>query len=111
MSRSTGPVYGVVSLVYGPRTVIDIDAYCARIGYRGSREPSLETLHALSHAHVRAIPFENIDVVIGRPIDISRAAIEQKLVRDGRGGYCCEQNTFFLAVLEQLGYRVRPLSA
>lgn len=92
-------------------TVIDLDAYCARIGYHGSREPSLDTLHALSHAHVCSIPFENIDVVIGRPIDVSLPAIEKKLVKDGRGGYCFEQNTFFLAVLEQLGYRVRPLSA
>ena len=91
--------------------MIDLDAYFARIAYTGSRAPTLETLHALSEAHVRAIPFENIDVVLGRPIDLELPALEQKLVHDRRGGYCFEQNTLFLAVLAQLGYRVRPLSA
>ena len=91
--------------------MIDLDAYLARIGYHGSREPTLATLHALSDAHVRSIPFENIDVVLGQPIDIGLGAIEHKLVHARRGGYCFEQNTLFLAVLEGLGYRVRPLSA
>lgn len=91
--------------------MIDLDAYLARVAYTGSRAPTLDTLHALSEAHVRAIPFENIDVLLGRPIDLELPALEQKLVHDRRGGYCFEQNTLFLAVLEQLGYRVRPLSA
>lgn len=91
--------------------MIDLDAYLARIAYSGARTPTLDTLHALSEAHVRAIPFENIDVLLGRPIDLELPALERKLVHDRRGGYCFEQNTLFLAVLEQLGYRVRPLSA
>ncbi|MDX2086968.1 MAG: arylamine N-acetyltransferase [Kofleriaceae bacterium] len=91
--------------------MIDLDAYFARIGYTGARAPTLDVLHALSAAHVTAIPFENIDVVLGRPIDLDLPALEQKLVHARRGGYCFEQNTLFLAVLEQLGFRVRPLSA
>jgi N-hydroxyarylamine O-acetyltransferase len=91
--------------------MIDLDAYFARIGYRGSRQPTLETLHALSDAHVRSIPFENIDVLLGRSIDLALPAIERKLVHDRRGGYCFEQNTLFLAVLQELGFCVRPLSA
>jgi N-hydroxyarylamine O-acetyltransferase len=91
--------------------VIDLDAYFARIGYTGPRAPNLDVLNALSAAHVRSIPFENIDVVLGRPIELELPALEKKLVHDRRGGYCFEQNTLFLAVLEQLGFRVRPLSA
>lgn len=91
--------------------MIDLDAYFARIGYAGPRTPTLDVLNALSAAHVRSIPFENIDVVLGRPIELDLPALEKKLVHDRRGGYCFEQNTLFLAVLEQLGFQVRPISA
>jgi N-hydroxyarylamine O-acetyltransferase len=94
-----------------PRHAIDLDAYCARIGYAGARGPTLATLHALVAAHTRAIPFENLDVLLGRGIDLAPAAIQRKLVRDGRGGYCFEQNGLFLLVLEALGFRVTPMSA
>lgn len=89
----------------------DLEAYFARIGYRGSREPTLPTLHALSLHHVRTIPFEALDVLLGRRIDLDPAAIEHKLVGQARGGYCFEQNTLFLHVLGALGYQVTPLSA
>jgi N-hydroxyarylamine O-acetyltransferase len=91
--------------------MIDLDAYFTRIGYAGSREPTLATLNAISAAHVTAIPFENIDVLRGMPIELEVGALEQKLVFAGRGGYCFEQNTLLLEVLGQLGYRVQPISA
>ncbi len=93
------------------QAVIDLDAYLARIGYTGSRAPTHATLNALSAAHVQTIPFENIDVLLGRPIELELAALERKLVHERRGGYCFEQNTLFLAVLDQMGFTVRPLSA
>jgi N-hydroxyarylamine O-acetyltransferase len=91
--------------------MIDLDAYFTRIGYTGSREPTLATLNAISAAHVETIPFENIDVLRGVPIDLEVGALEQKLVFARRGGYCFEQNTLFLEVLAQLGFRVQPISA
>ena len=91
--------------------MLDLDAYFARIDYRGSRAPTLETLHAISNAHVQAIPFENLDVLLGVPIELEPSAIEAKLVHARRGGYCFEQNTLLLHVLEQLGFAVQPLSA
>jgi N-hydroxyarylamine O-acetyltransferase len=90
---------------------LDLDAYCARIGFAGDRSPTLATLQALVLAHVQAIPFENLDVLLGRGIDLDVAAIERKLVHDRRGGYCFEQNTLLLAVLQALGYDATPLSA
>lgn len=89
----------------------DLDAYFARIRYAGPREPTLETLNRLSLAHVSAIPFENLDVLLGRAIDLDPIAIERKLVHGRRGGYCFEQNGYFLHVLTALGYRVAPISA
>src|SRR5690349_92346 len=90
---------------------IDLDAYFARIGYRGPRAPTLETLHALAAAHVQAIPFENLDVLLGRPPELTPAALEAKLVHARRGGYCFEQNGLFLLVLGELGFDAHPISA
>lgn len=89
----------------------DLDAYFARIGYAGPRTPTLETLHAISRAHVSSIPFENLDVLLGRGIDLDPAAVEHKLVHARRGGYCFEQNSHFLHVLRALGFDAVPLSA
>jgi N-hydroxyarylamine O-acetyltransferase len=89
----------------------DLDAYFARIGYTGSREPTLATLRALSLHHASSIPFENLDVLLGRGIDLDPTAVERKLVHAHRGGYCFEQNSLFFHVLTALGFRVTPLSA
>jgi N-hydroxyarylamine O-acetyltransferase len=91
--------------------MVDLDAYLRRTGYTGDRAPTLANLHALCAAHVAAIPFENLDVLLGRRIELDPAAVDRKLVHERRGGYCFEQNTLFLRVLEALGYQVRPLSA
>ena len=91
--------------------MIDLDAYFTRIGHRGPRTPTLETLHAIASAHVQAIPFENLDVLLGRAIDLDPGALERKLVHARRGGYCFEQNALLLHVLGALGFDVHPLSA
>lgn len=90
---------------------MNLDAYFRRVGYHGPAVPSLATLHALSAAHVEHIPFENLDLLLDRPISLQPAAVEHKLIAAGRGGYCFEQNALFIDVLTQLGFDVRPLSA
>jgi N-hydroxyarylamine O-acetyltransferase len=90
---------------------LDLDAYLHRIAYAGPRAPTLSTLHALCAAHAKAIPFENLDVLLGRGIDLADDAVDRKLVHGGRGGYCFEQNTLFLRALRALGFAVAPLSA
>ncbi|MET8703715.1 arylamine N-acetyltransferase [Kitasatospora sp. NPDC004723] len=85
---------------------VDLDKYFARVGWDGGRAPTLATLRALQHAHVLAVPFENIDVVMGTVPSLDVADLEAKIVTGSRGGYCFEQNTLFAAVLEQLGYGV-----
>jgi N-hydroxyarylamine O-acetyltransferase len=92
-------------------SAMNLDAYFQRIGYGGETRPTLDTLHALSAAHVSAIPFENLDVVLGLGIDLSDEAIDDKLITRGRGGYCFEQNTLLLRVLCALGYDATPISA
>lgn len=89
----------------------DLDAYFLRTGYTGNRAPTLETLSGIVLAHTRSIPFENLDVLLGRPIALDNASLVQKLVHDHRGGYCFEQNGLLLHVLESLGFDVVPISA
>jgi len=91
--------------------MIDLDAYFARIGHDGPRTPTLETLNAIVNAHVQAIPFENLDVLLARGVDLDPGALEKKLVHARRGGYCFEQNSLLLHVLGALGFEVRALSA
>lgn len=90
---------------------MDIDSYLARIGYGGPRAPTLETLRALSALHPAAIPFENLDVLMRRPIRLDIDALTEKLVHAGRGGYCFEHNALFQAALAALGFDVRAVAA
>ncbi|OQO94716.1 arylamine N-acetyltransferase [Saccharomonospora piscinae] len=84
---------------------LDLDAYHHRIG-QSLRPPSPEALFALHEAHVRTIPFENVDVVLGRTPSLRLADIAAKLVDTERGGYCFEHGLLFAAVLDRLGYDV-----
>jgi N-hydroxyarylamine O-acetyltransferase len=85
---------------------VDLDAYFKRIGYTGPWEATLETLRVLQELHLAGIPFEAIDAVLGKAIDISPAAVDAKLIHAGRGGYCFEQNSLFKRVLSALGFQV-----
>ena len=90
---------------------MDVEAYLERIGYSGDRAPTLALLTALHRAHLCAIPFENLDIQLGRPILLDLESVEAKLVRGRRGGYCFEQNALFAAALEELGFSVTRLGA
>ena len=89
----------------------DLPRYFDRIDYRGPTQPSLAHLNAIILAHVSTIPFENLDVLLGKPIDLAPQAVERKLIAERRGGYCFEQNTLLMHVLVALGYAVTPVSA
>ena len=88
---------------------VDLDAYCTRIGYRGPRTPTIETLRALHERHPASIVFEAIDVLLGRGVDLSPAAVDAKLIAKGRGGYCYEHNSLFKRVLTTIGFEVEGL--
>jgi N-hydroxyarylamine O-acetyltransferase len=85
---------------------LGLDAYLERIQWTGPLRPDYDTLAGLLRAHTRHIPFENLDVLAGRGINIELPAVEAKLVGARRGGYCFEQATLFAAVLEALEFAV-----
>jgi len=90
---------------------LDLDDYLQRIAYTGALTADADTLLGLHRAHAAAIPFENLDVVLGRSIELDLDNVQDKLVRRRRGGYCYEHNLLFAAVLERLGYPVSRLAA
>jgi len=90
---------------------MDIQAYLNRIGYRGALEPNAATLHALQQAHLLAVPFENLDIHLGRPIVLNQTALFDKIVGRRRGGFCYELNGLFAVLLRELGFKVTLLSA
>lgn len=83
---------------------MNLDAYLERIGWRGARTATPEVLAGLLDHHMRAIPFENFDVLLGTPPRLELDALEDKLVTRKRGGYCYEHTTLFAAALEALGF-------
>lgn len=90
---------------------IDLDAYFSRVGYGGPRQATLETLRELHALHPAAIPFENLNPLLGWPVALDAAALQSKLIEGGRGGWCFEHNTLFRHVLEALGFGVTALAA
>lgn len=92
-------------------TPIDRDLYLARIGHDGGVSVTEDTLIALHRAHAETIPFENLDIHLGRPIRNDLGSVFQKLVTQRRGGYCFEQNGLFAALLARFGFGVRAALA
>ena len=88
-----------------------IDEYLARIAYDGPRAPTPEVLRELHQRHLLSVPFENLDIHLGREIVPDETSILDKIVRQRRGGFCYELNGAFAALLRALGFEVELLSA
>ncbi|MFZ7120157.1 MAG: arylamine N-acetyltransferase family protein [Eubacteriaceae bacterium] len=89
----------------------NIEAYFERIKYNGKSDVSYETLKALHIAHTLNVPFENLDVYLGKPILLDRDSLYKKIVENKRGGYCFEMNGLFSFILKELGFKVTDLLA
>ncbi len=91
--------------------MFDRDAYLARMNYQGPVTPSLEALRSLHRSHVMTVPFENLDIHLGRSISLDSADLFRKIVVERRGGYCFELNGLFALLLEDVGFAVTRLAA
>jgi len=88
------------------RRSMNVPAYLARIGYSGPTDPSPETLRQLQVAHLFTVPFENLDIYLGRKIACDEERFLHKIIQLRRGGFCYELNGAFAALLRALGFRV-----
>ena len=87
-----------------------VRTYLNRIGF--TRRPTVDhaTLAELCFHHVLAFPYENLDVQLGRRLSRDPRDAFEKLVLQGRGGWCYEYNGLFAWMLELAGFRVRRLA-
>ena len=90
---------------------MDVRSYLGRINCEGVHFPTVQVLHALHLAHVLAVPFENLDNFLGRPVSLEPADLFAKIVTAKRGGYCFELNGLFSLLLEATGFPVTRLIA
>ena len=90
---------------------MNVPAYLKRIRYEGPLAPSADVLRSLHRAHMFAVPFENLDISLGREIICDENRFLHKIVHERRGGFCYEANGAFAALLRALGFKVTLLSA
>lgn len=93
------------------RRLFELSAYLDRLGLAGPVPADSTGLATVQRAHRLAIPFENLDILLGRGVDLSPEAVFGKLVRARRGGYCFEQNRLFGDALAAMGFAARRLMA
>lgn len=107
------PPASAVSAVDGAGAVASasfVDGYLARIGLPAAPPAAdLDGLRVLQRAHLGTVPFENLSIHLGEPVDLT--ALPEKVVARRRGGFCYELNGSFAALLTALGYTVTLHSA
>ena len=91
--------------------IFDLQAYFTRIGFRQTESAGIGTLNTLVKLHAACIAFENLTPWLGLPVNIELDSVAQKLLFDGRGGYCYEQNALMRAALQGIGFEVTGLAA
>jgi N-hydroxyarylamine O-acetyltransferase len=91
--------------------MLNLPAYLDRIAYSGPLTPTADVLRNLHRAHLLAVPFENLDIALGRKIVCDESAFIRKIVERQRGGFCYELNGAFAALLRAIGFQVTLLSA
>lgn len=90
---------------------MNIQDYLSRIGFEGKLNVSVETLHALQLAHMKTVPFENLDISLGQKIRLNMDNLRDKIVTRKRGGFCYELNGLFAWLLKEIGFEVIYLNA
>ena len=90
---------------------MQLGRYLQRIDYRSEPSPDLDTLSGLLRAHVCSVPFENLDVQLGRPLTTRVEDAFDKIVRRRRGGWCYEQNGLFGWALTEIGFDMTRVAA
>jgi len=90
---------------------MNTEDYLNRIGYQGDLTPDLEVLQRLQRCHLLNVPFENLDIHYGIPIELDINKFYDKVVGQKRGGFCYELNGLFQSLLRQLGFESKMISA
>ena len=96
----------------GPKlTDEQLAAYLERIGITEPVTLDLEGLTKVQQAHQKTVPFENLDIMAGRPLSLEQDALFEKIVIRRQGGVCAELNTAYNWLLYSLGFDVTSYNA
>jgi N-hydroxyarylamine O-acetyltransferase len=88
-----------------------MDRYLRRLSITTRPKPSRQLLNGLVEAHLKAVPFENLDIVNGLRPELTTAGALEKIACRRRGGFCYELNEAFRALLDYLGFEVIRIEA
>lgn len=87
---------------------MNTDLYLERIGLQAADvSHTYRFLERLQQSHITSVPYENLDILAGKPIDLSEAALFEKIVTHHRGGYCFELGGAVEALLRELGFAAK----
>ncbi len=90
---------------------MEVNKYLQRIGSNENPKTNLDTLIQLHKFHLFNVPFENLDIHLGREIILDTNKFYNKIVLNNRGGFCYELNGLFFDLLSHLGYKAKMISA
>lgn len=87
---------------------MNANLYLARIGMHPTDvSHTYEFLKKLQQKHICSVPYENLDILNGKSIDLSEEALFEKIVTNHRGGYCFELGGAVAMLLSELGFRTK----
>lgn len=89
---------------------MNLESYLQRIQHSGPVRPDRECLRAVHRHHVQSIPYEDLDVQLGRPLDLDPVRIRRKLIVERRGGWCYEMNGLLGWALTEIGFNVTRMT-
>lgn len=89
---------------------MDVNAYLKRLNIEKRLAPDLPFLSHLQKQHMLRIPFENLDIIQGKTIQLDFKAFFNKLIVNKRGGFCYELNGLFYRLLQELVFETFMLS-
>ena len=89
---------------------MDVQTYLERIGFDRPVQADVETLFGLHRTHLLTVPFENLDIHLGKPISLTQQALWDKIILRRRGGFCYELNGIFAWLLKEIGFEVTYLN-
>jgi N-hydroxyarylamine O-acetyltransferase len=89
---------------------MNVSTYLERIGYAKRTRPDVDSLFGLHRTHLLNVPFENLDIHSGVPIQLNLTTLWDKIVIRKRGGFCYELNGLFAWLLTRIGFEVTYLN-
>ena len=91
--------------------MMNLDNYLNRINYHQIPQINIDTLKELHRKHFFAVPFENLDISLKKPLNVDVNSLYKKVVIEKRGGFCYELNFLFYHLLKQIGFDCQIISA